>query len=80
MASRRKPWEAELGRGATSAEITRFVLGNERPRPPKPCEPYPQYIELMKRCWAPAPRNRPAFHEIATMLKKILDDLPEEEE
>ena len=28
MASRRKPWEAELGRGATSAEITKYAASS----------------------------------------------------
>lgn len=80
MASRRKPWEAELGRGATSAEITKLVLNGDRPKPPTACADKPQYTEVMKRCWTPSAQARPSFTAVATSLQTIKDSMPSDDE
>lgn len=46
------------------------VLNNTlRPAVPAWCDP--QWRSLMEQCWAPAPRDRPSFTEIAQELRAM---------
>ncbi len=33
----------------------------------------PEYLALMKRCWAEEPRQRPAFDEVISDLRNLMD-------
>lgn len=41
----------------------------------RPLEPAPGWAQLMKRCWATAPEERPAFAEVARALKHMASTL-----
>jgi hypothetical protein len=53
------------------AELAQRV-GLQGERPPVPADMPPAYAELMQRCWAQEPFNRPTCDEIVRDLKKIL--------
>jgi hypothetical protein len=38
------------------------------PNSPSPCAGLDAYINLLERCWAQAPADRPTFHEIVQEL------------
>ena len=39
----------------------------------------PQYLALIRQCWAPDPAARPSFEQVAAALRRIAETLPEPE-
>mmetsp|Transcript_1080 Transcript_1080/g.3676 ORF Transcript_1080/g.3676 Transcript_1080/m.3676 type:complete len:1341 (+) Transcript_1080:122-4144(+) len=73
---RTPPWEGEIAAQGTEfyEEIKRRVTNGGRPALPQdPCPP--QFRDLIDKCWAQMPAQRPSFDVIAAALSTMLDTM-----
>ena len=74
-------WKAPFAVDGRGWEIVNKVARGERPSLPKrlPCAPgedafagLPEFLELMKKCWAQDPAERPEFEQIHAQLEVMI--------
>ncbi|KAK8882221.1 hypothetical protein M9Y10_044862 [Tritrichomonas musculus] len=58
-----------FGKNPTIAYVTGIILSGERPEFNSPHNPNEHWIELIDKCWAQKPENRPTFKQICDRLE-----------
>lgn len=75
LATRRSPW-TELGfqtERAFAALLSRALQTGQRPHlPTSVTAVHPQFIEIMQRCWAGDPADRPLFSDVTADMAHCL--------
>lgn len=77
------PWENYCGdRGCHPVQVWNWVVEGSRPKIPErdklpagPLAVFNDYIDLVKKCWAPNPDSRPEFQFIASQLQVMLAEM-----
>jgi len=59
-------------RDKTGSEFKQAVINGLRPTIPRICPP--NYKQLIEKCWAGCPDDRPNFSEIIEMVEELMDD------
>jgi hypothetical protein len=71
--TRARPWNEVKEEGVHfSVRLSELVSAGVRPMLPNGCAPAPAgYRELMERCWAGRPDNRPTFAQVVIELDAL---------